>query len=190
MQRPFIADQIFTGKAYTHTPLARADYEECTFERCHFQKGFLDNQNFVDCLFVDCDLSNTNIAHTVWNNVVFKQCKMVGVQFDTSNTELLRLQFEECNLTLASFCSMALQKTDFTGSNLTQADFTEADLTEANFTNGNLHQTIFQQTQLTKANLVHAFHFSIDPTTNRLSKARFSSEGLLGLLKKYDIVVE
>lgn len=189
MNTPFVADTHFKNEDFTKNPLPKADYEECIFEGCHFQNGFLDNQNFVDCTFSECDLSNTNIAHTLWNEVTFESCKLVGTPFDKSNPTMMRLKFENCNLTLAVFFDLILQKTDFTGSNLTQADFTQTDLTEANFTDCNLDNTLFKNTNLSKADFTKAFHFTIDPERNILKKARFSKEELIGLLKKHDIVV-
>ncbi len=79
MENPFVADQYFKNTDFTKDRLPRADYEECIFEGCQFQNGFLDNQNFVDCTFLDCNLSNANVAHTIWNNVQFEDCKMVGL---------------------------------------------------------------------------------------------------------------
>ncbi len=190
MHKPFMADTHFKNDDYTKNPLVRADYEECTFESCQFQDGFLDNQNFVDCVFNNCDFSNCNITNTIFNEVLFKKCKLVGVQFEKANSGLLSLGFLDCNLTLTSFYGMQIQKTNFSGSNLSQADFTETDLTEVDFSYCNLHNTVFKRSILNSANLTTALNFNIDPENNRLKKARFAEEGLSGLLKKYDIVVQ
>ncbi|WP_350284447.1 pentapeptide repeat-containing protein [uncultured Croceitalea sp.] len=190
MNKPFVADRYFKNEDFTKNPLPKADYEECTFDGCQFQEGYLDNQNFVDCTFVSCNLSNTNIAHTTFNDVRFDACKLIGVQFDKAEQGLLTLQFSSCHLNLSIFYGMVLQKTSFQGSNLSQADFTETDLTNADFTDCNLDNTIFEQTILNKANLTLAFNFSIDPEKNSLKKTRFTKEGLIGLLKKHDIVVD
>ncbi len=45
MDIPFVTEQHFKNEDYTKIRLARADYEECIFEGCQFQNGFLDNQN-------------------------------------------------------------------------------------------------------------------------------------------------
>lgn len=47
MDIPFVTEQHFKNEDYTKIRLARADYEECIFEGCQFQNGFLDNQNFT-----------------------------------------------------------------------------------------------------------------------------------------------
>jgi hypothetical protein len=43
---------------------------------------------------------------------------------------------------------------------------------------------------LEKADFRTAFNYSINPETNRIKKAKFSKEGLNGLLDKYDIEIE
>ena len=48
----------------------------------------------------------------------------------------------------------------------------------------------FEGSILDKANFINAINFTIDPTTNSLKKAKFHKDGLIGLLKKYDIVVQ
>jgi hypothetical protein len=49
---------------------------------------------------------------------------------------------------------------------------------------------IFSQTNLEKADFTTAFNYQIDPEQNRMKKARFSPEGIAGLLVKYKIVIE
>ena len=48
---------------------------------------------------------------------------------------------------------------------------------------------ISDQTILEKADFRTAKNYSIDPEQNRLKKAKFSLSGVVGLLRKYDIVV-
>ncbi len=185
----FWLEQEFVKQDFTQTKLPKGDYEECSFVDCLFSKGFLDNQNFVDCTFDGCDLTNTNIAHTIFNGATFKSCKMVGVQFGTCNQLLLTLHFLDCNLSVASFIGMNLPQIQFMDCRLHQTDFTDTQLTMAKFPNCDFDNAIFENTDLSGADLSTAFGFNIDPTINQLRKTRFSQEGLIGLLKKYDIVV-
>jgi uncharacterized protein YjbI with pentapeptide repeats len=73
-----------------------------------------------------------------------------------------------------------LHETDFTECDLTGSTFDICDLTGATFDNTNLEKTSFST----------AFNYSIDPEINRIKKAKFSVPGVLGLLNKYDIVIE
>ena len=69
------------------------------------------------------------------------------------------------------------------------ADFMAADLTEAIFDNCNLHKTVFMDTIAYKTDFTTSYNYMIDPEKNKLKKARFSKDGLAGLLTKYEIVV-
>jgi hypothetical protein len=48
----------------------------------------------------------------------------------------------------------------------------------------------FDSTNLEKVDLRTAFNYSISPERNRIKKAKFSSQGLVGLLQHHDIIIE
>ncbi len=189
MQKPFIYDQTFSGIDYTQSPLPKGEYENCRFQNCRFSEGFLDNQNFMECEFVECDLTNANIKHTVLKECFFKDSKLIGLRFEDCDKLLFSVTFDTCNLGLASFFELSLQKTQFVDCILKETDFTEADLTASVFTNCNLENAIFYGTNLEKVDLTTSFNLNINPEENRMKGARFSKHNLIGLLKKYDIVV-
>ena len=68
-------------------------------------------------------------------------------------------------------------------------DFTETDLTDAVFDECDLSKAIFENTILEKVDLSTSINFNIDPERNRLKKAKFSAENIVGLLEKYDLVI-
>ena len=61
---------------------------------------------------------------------------------------------------------------------------------QAVFDGCDLADAVFERTVLEKADLRGAINYSIDPAVNRVKKARFSLEGVRGLLGKYDILIE
>ncbi|MGQ3087214.1 pentapeptide repeat-containing protein [Flavobacterium sp.] len=63
------------------------------------------------------------------------------------------------------------------------------DLTGVLFDNCNLHKAVFVDSIANKADFSTSYNFSIDPERNKLRRARFSQDGLKGLLEKYEIVV-
>ncbi|MFN6083504.1 MAG: pentapeptide repeat-containing protein [Fluviicola sp.] len=69
-------------------------------------------------------------------------------------------------------------------------DFSEADLSNSVFKNCNLLLSVFDRTTLDKADFRTAVNYSIDPEKNRIKKAKFSLQGVAGLLNKYDIIIE
>lgn len=187
--QPFFADQQYLKIDYTQTPLTKGHYDNCVFSQCNFKGGYVDNILFTDCQFIDCDLSNSNIAHTQFNTVAFKKCKLVGVRFDRCDQNLLQISLAHCNASLACFYAMQLPNTAFVHCNLQQTDFELANLSKASFANCNLQNAIFSQTNLNQANFTTAINFDIDPSNNQVKKAQFSLGGLVGLLKKHDIVI-
>jgi uncharacterized protein YjbI with pentapeptide repeats len=66
----------------------------------------------------------------------------------------------------------------------------KSDLTEALFDNCNLRLTVFSETIANKADFSTSYNYTIDPEKNKIKKAKFSLDGLVGLLAKYDIVVK
>ena len=93
-------------------------------------------------------------------------------------------------LKLAVFCALKLKKYRFENCNLQEADFTDADLSGSVFTNCDLLRTTFYNTNLEKADFTTSFNYSFDPERNRVKKARFSRNGVLGLLQKYNLDIE
>jgi len=102
----------------------------------------------------------------------------------------MSLRYENCLMNLTSFYKLKLKGIRFRNCNLQEADFTETDLTLSIFDGCDLERAIFEHTLLEKADFRSSYHYSIDPTVNRIKKAKFSRDGLAGLLDKYDIVIE
>jgi uncharacterized protein YjbI with pentapeptide repeats len=115
---------------------------------------------------------------------------MLGLNFHDCKDFLLSFRFSDCQLNLSSFQKLKLKRISFIRCNLEEVDFTEADLSGAIFDECNLHRAIFQDTNLTKADFYSAFDYSIDPEANRMKKAIFSRQGVLGLLNKYDLTIK
>ena len=65
-----------------------------------------------------------------------------------------------------------------------------SDLTEALFDNCNLRRAVFIDTNLQKTDFYSSYDFIIDPEKNKMKRAIFSTEGLKGLLAKYDLIIK
>ena len=72
---------------------------------------------------------------------------------------------------------------------LKDVNFAGSVLNNALFDNCNLENALFNKTNLKEANLETSYNYIIDPELNDIKKCRFSLNGLMGLLAKYDIVV-
>jgi uncharacterized protein YjbI with pentapeptide repeats len=78
----------------------------------------------------------------------------------------------------------------FRDCNLSKVDFTEAKMTGLIFKNCELSKAIFENTNLNKADFRTAKNFSLDPERNNIDGAKFSKNGLEGLLVKHNILIE
>ncbi len=190
MDTNYFENQSFLKEDYCGKPLIKGDYENCMFTNCNFSDSDLSGIHFFKCTFNTCNISNAGMKNTSLSNIVFKDCKLLGVHFENCNKFLFIVDFENCNLNFSSFFQVNLKKRLFKNCNLQDVDFTETDLSSVYFNNCDLANANFDNTILEKANLTSAINYTIDPEKNRIKKAKFSQAGLIGLLGKYDIVIE
>ena len=190
MSQAFTQDQIFDKLDFTQEPLPKGEYENCMFTNCNFEETNLNDIKFMDCNFQDCNWSLVQLNGTVLREVKFKDCKMLGLQFETCNDFGLSFSFENCQLNHSTFFQMNIKKTIFRNCQLREIDFSESNLSNVIFDNCDLAQAIFINTVLDKADFRTAYNYSIDPESNRLKKAKFSIMGISGLLDKYDLIIE
>jgi len=182
-------NQTITQVNFAEEELAK-EYDNCTFQNCLFIGANLSHINFVDCIFENCDFSMAIIEETVFNNIRFQYCKLLGLHFEDCNQFIVQFRFEHCNLELASFHKMKLKEQIFFSCNLSEVDFTETDLEKAVFTASNLEKAMFDFTNLEEADFRTAIDFEIDPEKNKIGGAKFSKQALGGLLGKYRILID
>lgn len=166
------------------------EYEDCTFINCNFMAADISGSSFDTCVFESCDLSNAKLVKTSFREAEFLNCKMLGLHFDNCNDFLLSFSFAGCQLNMSVFFKLNLKKTIFKNCNLQEADFTEANCTSTVFNDCELAGATFDNTILEGADLRTAYNFTINPENNRIGKAKFSVEGLPGLLHHFGIIIE
>lgn len=186
----FYDHQTFDKSDYSLHSIEKGAYENCLFRHCNFSEVDVSGLNFIDCRFEDCNLSIAKISNTTFNNVHFSRCKILGLKFENCNPFLFEVHFTGCILNLSSFYKIKLKKTRFESCSLREVDFTQADLTEASLEQCDLSGAVFDFTTLFKTDFRTSFNYSIHPETNKIKKARFSREGIAGLLDRYDICIE
>ncbi|MDU0372212.1 pentapeptide repeat-containing protein [Hymenobacter endophyticus] len=165
------------------------------FEQYHFigfdlSQANLAGRRFSECLFENCNLTGATLANTGLQNVAFEGCKLLGLQFTSCRDMLFDVHFDRCQLDYASFWGKVMPNTRFASCSLLETDFTRADLTNAVFEECQLRGAIFAQTRLFGADFRTAQNVVLDPEQNEVKQARFSVQGLAGLLGKYGLVVE
>jgi len=182
-------DKVFKNINFTEQEFPKGEYDNCTFIDCIFTAVDMANMSFLECTFDTCDLSNAMIKTTIFNTITFYKCKLVGLNFSVCNPFLFSITVEEGSLQFASFYNLAMKHSQFTNVNLQSVDFTQADASQSVFNNCDLKAAIFEHTNLTKADFTTAKNYSIDPEQNILKNAKFSRNGLSGLLTKHKIII-
>ena len=190
MQETYIQDKVFNGNDFSKELLPCGEYENCRFINGQFPETDLSNFKFIDCRFEGCNLSLAKLGKTVFREVVFSSCKMMGLHFEHCHDIGLFFTFNSCTLDHSSFYSMKIEKTVFKDCLLREVDFIECDLAGSVFDKCDLAGARFGQTNLEQADLRTAFNYSIHPGDNRVKKAKFSFPAVCGLLDKYGIEVE
>ena len=187
MAKAYIEDKVFEHSDFSTDLLPEADFEGCRFLHCNFSGADLSGINFTECEFDNCNLSTAKIIQTTFNDVIFKQSKLLGLHFETASQYLFTVKFEHSTLDLCSFYQCKMKKTVFSHCSLQECDFTETQLTEAVFEGANLRDAKFENTILEKADFRTAMNYSIDPDINKIRKAKFAYPAVLALLQKHGI---
>ncbi len=190
MDIKYIEGQRFEKNNYKNNPLPKGEYECCQFLSCDFSNGDLSSCKFTDCEFTECNFSLAKLSNVVFRDAIFKDCKMLGLQFKSCNQFGLSFSFENCILNHCTFHKTKIIKTHFKNSQLHEVDFTECDLTNSSFDNCDLLRATFYNTIIEKTDFRTSYNYAIDPEINRVKKAKFSIDGICGLLGKYDIIID
>ena len=183
-------DKVFEKISFTAQEIRNREFLRCKFKSCDFSGSNFNYNQFVDCEFVNCNISLLKLVSTTLSNVIFRDCKLLGVNFSECEDFLFSVQFEGGVLDFASFANKKMPKTRFANVSLKGVDFTRANLQGSVFENTNLEDAVFSKTNLKEANMLTAFGYTIDPEANMIAKARFSLYGVAGLLNKYGISIE
>lgn len=182
--------QTFEKVLYTDRKINNREFDGCIFKNCDFSNSDFSYNTFIDCEFYDCNLGMTKLSGTSLKNVIFKDCKLLGIQFNECDDFLFNVGFEECILDYSSFANKKMPKTKFIGSSMKDVTFIGTNLSNSVFMNCNLEGAVFNDTQLKEVDFISSYNYKIDPEFNPMRKAKFSIQGIPGLLEKYDIKIQ
>jgi uncharacterized protein YjbI with pentapeptide repeats len=181
--------KTFEKVVFTGQKVRSREFENCIFKNCDFSNTAFLSSTFMDCNFIGCNLSLIELAGSSLKNVTFNDCKLLGIAFHACDDFLFQVAFANCILDFASFANKKMPKTKFTECSLKEASFIGTTLKQAAFDQCDLAETIFNGADLTACDFTTAANYQIDPQFNVLTKARFSLQGIPGLLEKYDIKI-
>lgn len=190
MSEEYITDMVIDSAHSEKKLFSHSTFENCRFSGCDFSGYDFSGCSFIDSSFSHCNLSLLPLNRTVFRDVTFSDCKMLGLRFESCDRFGLSLSFDHCQLDHSSFYQIVLKKTVFRATRLVEVDFSDGDLSQAVFDDCDLSGASFGRTNLEKADLRTAYGYFIDPEVNHLKKAKLSLSGLPGLLYKYGIEIE
>src|ERR1700712_5734386 len=96
-------DKVFDTIDYVGKTTGGREFNKCVFKKCDFtDSSFLKNK-FLDCTFDNCNLSMMKFGGSTLSNTVFKNCKILGVNFSECQDFLFSVMFDGCILDYASF---------------------------------------------------------------------------------------
>lgn len=183
-------DKTFEKVIYFDKKISNREFDGCVFKNCDFSNNIFRECVFIDCEFIDCNLAMVKLSASSLKTVTFKECKLLGIRFDECADFLFAVNFSDCILDYSWFTNKKMPKTHFTNCSLKEVNFGASDLTASVFDNSNLEGAVFDETILAAADFTTAYNFRIDPELNPMKKAKFSVQGIPGLLEKYDIKIE
>jgi uncharacterized protein YjbI with pentapeptide repeats len=190
MSKDYFADQVYHDVFFLEADIKFKEFENCTFHFCDFTDCKFQTVTFIDCNFFDCNFKDTKINYVSLRGVWFTKCNFTAVNFAMTDQVIYEFHFKDCLLDYTKFYALKLKKMQFINCSMIAVDFMASDLTEVLFDNCNLRRAVFMDTIANKADFSTSYDYTIDPEKNKLKKAVFSTDGLKGLLEKYNIVVK
>lgn len=191
-QREFNQEEL-SDLVADHEEIRSREFYDCTFKKCSLREAKLAYCKFNDCTFVDCDLSLATFVSTSFRDTRFERSLLVGVNWTLVDwpdfTREAQVGFRKCTLDYSTFIGLKLHKIQFVECSVKDVDFSDADLTAADFGRAVLAKSQFRNTVLVKANFEGATDYQINPTHNKITKAKFSMPEAMALLYGLDIVL-
>ena len=178
-------------KVYTSidTDYSVSEFYNCRFEGCTFSPDNHIGNEFHDCVFYNCDCSLMAVDDCIFDNVIFEECRLSGINFGKINHFLFAVSFIYSILDYTVFEKNNLKDTSFTRCSIKEACFIDSTLRSAKFDECDLYKTLFDRSNIEKADFTSSKNYFIDLDKNKIKGARFSLPEAANLLLKYDIEI-
>ena len=169
--------------------LSEIEFFNCTFTNNILFKGVFKKCRFEKCTFKDCDLSLSKFTDSVFVDVNFTNCKMVGIDW-TVISKPLKISFTGCIISDSSFYNLDLIGLVMAKCIAHNTDFEKTDLSKSDCSKTDFMGSKFSGTNLSGADLREALNYFINPNNNKIKKAKFSYPEVITLLDVWDIIIE
>jgi uncharacterized protein YjbI with pentapeptide repeats len=161
MENLIYTHKTFEKTVYIDKRVNNREFEDCIFKNCDFSNSDFSNNTFMDCEFIDCNLSMTQLAGTSLKTVHFKDCKLLGIQYNACTDFLFNVGFQDCVLDYSSFANKKMLKAKFHSCSMKEVSFVGTNLTNSVFENCNLDNAVFNDTLLAGVDFRTAYNYNI-----------------------------
>lgn len=123
-------DNDYWGEEFTEFDDKSLDsicFDDCTFIKCDFSKATFYNCKFTECIFINCDLSLSNLKSCTFNDVSFKDTRLLGISWGNCQ-DPFEVNFDSCNISQNSFHFLDLRQIKFINSIINDTGFEECNL--------------------------------------------------------------
>lgn len=187
-------DIKFSDLSLENEVLQEKIFENCQFESSKFNAAEFLNCKFIDCEFKNCDLSSVKVVNSTFNEVVFEDSKLIGINWTQAKWPQVSLmspiKFYKCNLSHSSFYELSLKEIVIEECKANDVDFRFGDFAYASFIMSDFLGSHFVKTKLNHADFTEAMNYNINPVENDISKAIFSIPEVVNLLDCFDIKIK
>jgi len=179
-------NHTFNNETCSELSLINIIFDSCEFMACDFSNAIFSSCEFIDCSFEKCNLNSLSLNNSKFSDVVFNECKMLGVDWTKAYWRDLALgsalKFNQCMINSSSFYGLNQTEIEIKACRAHDVDFREADFSKANFKETDLSNSLFSNTNLTKAKFAGAINYDININRNKVEKATFSRHEAVRLL--------
>lgn len=179
----------FRGLKLPNVCLSSKVFEECEFVGCSFGGARFHGCKFVECTFRCSDLSNVNVERSRFREVVFEECKIIGVDWNKAEWSRIavsgQLVFKKSVVDDSSFFGLRLPELTMEECKVRAVDFRGGDFSESNFSYSDFAESIFGNTNLSGADFREAVNYGIDIRNNVLKGAKFTRFEAVRLLEGF-----
>jgi len=185
------SDQVFKNLDMPGVKVSSTTFLDCTFERCIWVEAIFQSCRFVDCHFRNCDCSLFQVPGSTFSSVRFENTKLLGMNWSLADWPEIGIgdppTINKCSLNHSTFLGVHLGAVKLRRSEAINVDFREAVLSGSDFAFTDLKDSLFQSTDLIGADFRYARNYHIDPSKNKITKAKFSLPEAMALLYSMDI---
>lgn len=184
----FTDTKIRVNQTFTAQDMLGQEYEGMEFRNCVFAS--LRGVDLISCRFVNCDLSNIDVMNSGMQDVIFLDCKIIGVNFFEANDFGFSVDFIDSVVDFCGFENMKMNKSTFSGCRIHGTSFRGADLSKAKMNKCDLLSTEFSATNISGLDFTSCTNITMDLSLNKVKKTKFSPASLGGLLSHFDIIIQ